>query len=84
MNRNLHEAVARLRASGTLTDAQAAYFGRIARGELVSVRLELQVALWLGVTLVAGGAGLLVKEHLAQLGPLTIGAGIGLAAALCL
>ena len=84
VNRNLHEAVGRLRARGTLTDAQAAYFGRIARGELVSVRLELQTALWLGVTLIAGGAGVLVKENLARLGPLTIGAGIGLAAALCL
>ena len=74
----------RLRARGTLTDAQAAFFGRIARGELVSVRIELQVALWAGVTMVAAGAGVLVKENLAHLGPVTIGAGIALAAALCL
>ena len=43
-------------------------------GELVSVRIELQIALWAGVTLIAGGAGMLVKENLAHLGPLTIGA----------
>ena len=84
MNRSLLESVGRLRARGTLTDAQAGFFGRIARGELVSVRLELQIALWAGVTLVAAGAGILVKENLAHLGPVTIGAGIALAAALCL
>jgi len=84
MNRTLLESVGRLRARGTLTDAQAGFFGRIARGELVSVRLELQIALWIGVTLIAAGAGTLVKENLAHLGPVTIGAGIALAAALCL
>jgi hypothetical protein len=84
MNRTLLESVGRLRASGTLTDAQAAFFSRVARGELVSVRLELQVALWAGVTLIAAGAGVLVKDNLTHLGPVTIGAGIALAAALCL
>jgi len=48
------------------------------------VRIEFQIALWAGVTLVGAGAGLLVKDRLANLGPLTIGAGIALAAALCL
>jgi len=84
MNQSLLESVGRLRARGTLTDSQAGFFGRIARGELVSVRIELQIALWAGVTLVAAGAGILVKDNLAHLGPVTIGAGIALAAALCL
>ncbi len=84
MNRTLLESIGRLQASGTLTDAQAGFFGRIARGELVSVRTELQIALWAGVTLVAAGAGFLVKDNLARFGPMTIGAGIALAAALCL
>jgi len=84
MNRPLAASVDRLRARGILTAAQAGLFGRVARGELVSVRIELQLALWAGVTLVAAGAGILVKEHLENLGPVTIGAGIGLAAALCL
>jgi len=56
----------------------------MARDELVSVHPELQVALWIGVTMIAGGAGLLVKENLARLDPATIGAGIGCAAALCI
>lgn len=76
--------MARLHADGTLTDTQAALFGRMARGELVSVRLELQIALWIGVTMIAGSVGVLVKDNFANLGPLTIGAGITLAAALCL
>ena len=84
MSRALLETVARLRDRGTLSQEQAAFFGRVARGELVSVRLELQTALWAGVTLIAAGAGLLVKANLARLGPATIGAAIGLAAALCL
>lgn len=84
MNRSLLEAVDHLHARGTLADAQAAYFGLIARGELVSVRIELQLALWTGVTLVAAGAGILVKDNLANLGPVTIGAGVALAALLCL
>ena len=84
MSRTLLDSIGHLQARGILTDAQASFFGRIARGELVSVRIELQIALWAGVTLVAAGAGILVKEHLANLGPVTIGAGIALAAALCL
>jgi hypothetical protein len=83
MNRTLVEAVGRLRARGVLSDAQAAFFNRLARGELVPVRAELQAALWIGVTMIVGGVGLLVKDNLARLGPLTIGSGIGLAAALC-
>jgi hypothetical protein len=83
MNRTLLEAVGRLRARGALTEAQAAFFGRTARGELISVRPELQIALWVGVTMIAGGAGLLVKENLEALGPVTVGAGIAAAAALC-
>ena len=84
MSRPLLEAIERLRIRGALSREHAAFFGRVARGELVSVRLELQTALWAGVTLIAAGAGLLVKANLARLGPVTIGAAIGLAAALCL
>ncbi len=80
----LREAVERLRAEGALAPQQADFLRRVADGGLVSVRLELQIALWAGVTLLAGGAGLLVKENLARLGPLTIGAGIALGAAICL
>ena len=63
---------------------KGAFLLRVARGELVSLRAELRVALYLGVTLIAGGAGLLVKENLDRIGPLTIAVGLGLAAAACL
>lgn len=84
MNRAVHEAIGFLRARSLLSPEQGALLGRLTRGELFSLRIELQATLWAGVTLIAGGAGLLVKEHLSQLGPLTIGAGIALVAALCL
>lgn len=84
MSRSLQAGIERLRAAGTLSDAQAAYVIRVAAGGLISVRRELQVALWLGVTLIAAGAGVLVKENLGRLGPVTIAAGLGLAATLCL
>jgi len=84
MNRSLLEEIGRLHVRGTLTDAQAGFFSRIARGELISVRIELQIALWAGVMLVAAAAGILVKDNLANLGPVTIAAGIALAVALCL
>ncbi len=83
MDATLLAAVARLREGGALSEEQAAFFGRVSRSELVSVRLELQIALWAGVSLVAAGAGLLVRDRLADIGPLAIAAGLGLAAALC-
>lgn len=84
MSRTLLAAVSRLRARGVLSAGQATFFGRVSRGELVSVRVELQIALWAGVTMIAGGAGLLVKQSLEALGPVTIGGGIAAAAALCI
>jgi hypothetical protein len=83
MNAAVQSAVRELRGRGALTPAQTAFFGRVARGELVSVRWELQVALWAGVTMIATGTGVLVRERLASLGPLAVGAGIALGAALC-
>jgi hypothetical protein len=65
-------AVARLRSDGVLSEAQAAFLTRVARGELLSVRLELQLLLWAGVSLIAAGAGLLVKTHYDQIGPLAV------------
>lgn len=84
MSRALLAAVDRLERTGRISPPTAAHLARVARGELVSVRSEVQFALWAGVTLVAAGAGALVRQHLAQLGPLTVGGGIALAAGLCL
>lgn len=53
------------------------------RGEVFSVRRELLVAMYAGVALLVGGVGLLVKVNLDRIGPLTLLAGILVAAALC-
>jgi hypothetical protein len=77
-------AVERLVGEGNLTPEQALVPRRAARGELLSVRFELRTLLWLGVSLVVSGVGLLVKENLDRIGPLTIAVTLGAAAAACL
>jgi hypothetical protein len=56
---------------------------RVAGGRLVSIRGELQALLYAGVLLVAAGAGLLVKENLARIGPVVVALALGAAAATC-
>ena len=67
-----------------LTDVQSGLFGRVARRDLVSVRLEVRSALYAGVLLLTTGVGLFVKENQDRIGPAAIGLAIGLAAAACL
>lgn len=77
-------AIARLKAENILSDGQAVFFGRAARRELVSVRLEIRVLLYAGVLLLTSGVGLLVREHHREIGPWAVAIGIGLGAAACL
>jgi hypothetical protein len=84
MNPDVVSAIARLRADNVLSCGQAALFDRVARRELVSVRLELRAFLYLGVLLLTSGVGLLIKEHHREIGPWAVAIGIGLAAAACL
>ena len=78
------EAVAALRAGGVLTDEEAARPGRVARGELVSVRAELRAALYLGVLLLVSGVGLFLRENVDRIGPSAIAGAVGLASGACL
>lgn len=78
------KAIPVLVGEGVLAPAKAAPLLRIARGDLVSVRAELRVLLWAGVSLVMAGVGLLVRQNLAQIGPLAIALGLGLSSAACL
>jgi hypothetical protein len=80
MNPDLATAIPRLVDAGILPGEAAPRLLRVARGELVSVRSELRALLYLGVLLVMGGVGVLVKENLDRIGPLAIAVGIGLAA----
>lgn len=84
MNPDVAAAVERLREEGVLTASQAGLFSRVARRELVSVRLEIRAALYAGVLLLTGGIALFVKENHERLGPAAIGLAIGALAAGCL
>jgi len=84
LNPDVVAAVARLRADNVLSGQPAAFFDRVARRLLVSVRFEIRTLLYIGVLLLTSGVGLLVKEHHREIGPLAIALAIGLAAAACL
>jgi hypothetical protein len=78
------EALPELVRTGVVAPEKAVTPLRVARGELLSVRGELRAVLYLGVLLLVTGVSLLVKENLDRIGPATIAAAIGLAAAACL
>jgi hypothetical protein len=82
MNPDVLTAVERLRKEGVLRADLAARLTRVARDGLVSVHLELRVALYAGVLLLTGGIGLLVKQQLEHLGPLAVALGLSLLTAL--
>lgn len=84
MNPDVVGAIGRLQTRSVLSDGQAAHLGRVARGHLVSIRLELRALLYVGVLLLASGVGLLVVEHHRAIGRWVIAASVALAAAACL
>jgi hypothetical protein len=77
-------AVQVLGRDGVLTPGQATFFGRIARGELVSLYPVLQTLLYGAVLAITGGVALLLKDRVADFGPVTIALLLGLAALACL
>ena len=84
MNPDVVSAIDGLLSSGVLPKEVAPKLRRVASGRLVSIRGGLQALLYAGVLLVAAGAGLLVKEHLARIGPVVVALALGTAAAACL
>jgi hypothetical protein len=81
VNADVVRAIAGLRASRVLSAEQAAFFDRVARRGLVSVRFEIRTLLYAGVLLLTSGVGVLVALHQEEIGPLAIATGIALAAA---
>lgn len=75
--------IAQLRESGAITPEVAAPLIARERREIVSVYAELRFLTWAGVMLIVTGVGVLVKNHLDQIGPLVIALAIGLGAAGC-
>lgn len=84
MNPDVVSAVARLRTDGALSGERAALLDRVARRQLVSLRLEIRLLLYVGVLLLTSGVGVLVVERQREIGPLAIAGALGLAAAACL
>ncbi|HEV2844716.1 MAG TPA: DUF2157 domain-containing protein, partial [Thermoanaerobaculia bacterium] len=84
MNPDVAQAIPKLVETGALPPEKAPLLLRVARRELVSAHWELRALLYLGVLLVTGGVGLLIKENLDRIGPAVIAAAIGLAAAAAL
>src|SRR4051812_10580777 len=80
MNPDVADAIPRLVEAGVLPPDEAPRMLRVAGGELLSVHWELRALLYVGVLLITGGVGLLVKENLDRIGPVAIAAAIGLAA----
>jgi len=77
-------AIARLRDERILSDAQADAFGRVARGDLLSIRAELRLLLYAGVLLLTSGVGIFLKENHDRIGPAAIAIAVAVAAAACL
>ena len=77
-------AVRRLEREGVLAPEQARLFGRVARDELVSLSMAIHGLLYLGVVALTTGVGLLFKNEIANLGPLTIALSVFAVAVLCL
>jgi predicted membrane protein DUF2157 len=84
MNPDVVAGIARLRSEGILSSEQAALFNRVARRELVSVRVEIRALLYLGVLLLTSGVGIFVVEHHADIGRWAIAASIAVASTACL
>jgi hypothetical protein len=77
-------AVRVLGRDGVLTPGQATLFGRVARGELVSLSPVLHMLLYGGVLATTGGVALLLRGRVADLGPLTVALLLGVVALACL
>jgi hypothetical protein len=72
-----------LRSRGALDEAAAAHATANERSALFSVFEELRAALYAAVALVVTGVGILVKEHLNRIGPLTLTFALAIAGAAC-
>jgi len=83
MNPDVATAIDSLLGRGVLSPEVAAEVGPAARGERVSIRAELRILLYGGVLLVTAGVGKLVQQNLDRLGPVTVAAGLALAALAC-
>jgi hypothetical protein len=79
----LEEELTELRAAGLIDDATATRAMALERRTIFSVFDELRVALYTAVALVVTGVGILIKDHLDRIGPLTLMFVLALAGGAC-
>jgi hypothetical protein len=72
-----------LRAGGVLDDATAARLIARERRDVFSIYPELRTLTWLAVMAIVAGVGILVAQHIDDIGPLTLAIVIGAASAAC-
>ena len=80
---SLAPEIVQLRDSGAIAPDVASLLIARERREIVSVYAELRFLTWASVMLIVTGVGVLVKNHLNEIGPLAIALAIGLGAAGC-
>jgi hypothetical protein len=80
---SLEEELRELRSTGTMDEGAAAHAIALERRTLFSVFEELRATLYAAVAVVIAGVGILVKEHLDRIGPLTLTFALAIAGAAC-
>lgn len=83
MNPEVADAIPLLLEKAVLGQEQAPRLLRVARRELVSLRMELRALLYAGVLLAVSGVGLFLKENHDRIGPTAIASILAAAAATC-
>jgi len=53
------------------------------RRDVVPIGNDLRALAWIGVMLIATGAGIVIKNHFDQIGPLSIALALGIVAVAC-
>ncbi len=76
-------AIGVLKEKGILSPDQSATLARMARRDLVSIRVELRALLYAGVLLVVSGVGIFLKENQERIGPVAIASLLAAAAVAC-
>lgn len=72
-----------LRSTGAVDEARASRLIALEQRAIFSVYDEIRATLYAAVALVVAGVGIIVKEHLDRIGPLTLVLVLALAAAAC-
>jgi uncharacterized membrane protein len=80
---SLEPEIAKLRDEGAIDPAAAERLIAIERREIFSIHGELRLLAWAGVSLLVAGVGLMLRQNLHRLGPVTILLLIASAGAVC-